>query len=171
MSCGKPVVDLRARSVDCPGRFTRVPPLHPRPRSWTARLGLTTNPHECTPMTTSSCTKMRSFRSSDVQSKYSILSDTASLKNHMKTRSLWNFEYGRSHFGSNLFLMCSIKGTSWLVPDLIVFDAVVFDTKVIDRITDHERGLTLNYLRITKLRVGVVLNFKHRKLEWERIVL
>ena len=57
------------------------------------------------------------------------------------------------------------------VPDLIVFDAVVVDTKVIDRITDHERGLMLNYLRITKLRVGVVLNFKHRKLEWERIVL
>ena len=57
------------------------------------------------------------------------------------------------------------------VPDLIVFDAVVIDTKVIDRITDHERGLMLNYLRITKLRVGVILNFKHRKLEWERIVL
>jgi len=57
------------------------------------------------------------------------------------------------------------------VPDLIAFDAVVVDTKVIDRITDHERGLMLNYLRITKLRVGVVLNFKHRKLEWERIVL
>jgi len=29
----------------------------------------------------------------------------------------------------------------------------------------------LNYLRITGLRVGVILNFKHRKLEWERIVL
>jgi len=29
----------------------------------------------------------------------------------------------------------------------------------------------LNYLRITHLRVGVILNFKHRKLEWERIVL
>jgi GxxExxY protein len=57
------------------------------------------------------------------------------------------------------------------VPDLIVFDAVVVDTKVIDRITDHERGLMLNYLRITKLRLGVVLNFKHRKLEWERIIL
>lgn len=57
------------------------------------------------------------------------------------------------------------------VPDLIVFDAVVVDTKVIDRITDHERGLMLNYLRITKLRVGVILNFKHAKLEWERLVL
>jgi GxxExxY protein len=57
------------------------------------------------------------------------------------------------------------------VPDLIVFDSIVVDTKVIDRITDHERGLMLNYLRITNFRVGVILNFKHRKLEWERIVL
>ena len=57
------------------------------------------------------------------------------------------------------------------IPDLIAFDAVVVDAKVIDRITDHERGLILNYLRITNLHVGVVLNFKHAKLEWERIVL
>jgi GxxExxY protein len=44
------------------------------------------------------------------------------------------------------------------IPDLIAFNAVVVDTKVIDRITDHERGLMLNYLRITNLRVGVLLN-------------
>ena len=57
------------------------------------------------------------------------------------------------------------------IPDLIAFDVIVVDTKVIDRITDHERGLMLNYLRITSLRVGVMLNFKHRKLEWQRIAL
>ncbi len=57
------------------------------------------------------------------------------------------------------------------IPDLIAFDGVVVDTKVIDGITDHERGLMLNYLRITKLRVGVIVNFKRAKLEWERIVL
>ena len=57
------------------------------------------------------------------------------------------------------------------VPDLIAFGSVVLDTKVIDRITDHGRGLILNYLRITSLRIGVILNFKHRKLEWERIAL
>jgi GxxExxY protein len=57
------------------------------------------------------------------------------------------------------------------IPDLIAFDQVVIDTKVIDRITDVERGQILNYLRITKLRVGVILNFKNPKLEWERIVL
>jgi len=57
------------------------------------------------------------------------------------------------------------------VPDLIAFDSVVVDTKIIDQITDHERGLVLNYLRITGLRVGVILNFKHSKLEWQRIAL
>jgi GxxExxY protein len=57
------------------------------------------------------------------------------------------------------------------VPDLIAYDQVIVDAKVIDRITDVERGQMLNYLRITKLRVGLLLNFKHPRLEWERIVL
>lgn len=57
------------------------------------------------------------------------------------------------------------------IPDLITHSAIVVDTKVIDRITDHERGQMINYLRITKLRVGVILNFSRAKLEWERIVL
>lgn len=57
------------------------------------------------------------------------------------------------------------------VPDLIAYDAVVVDAKAIDGITDHERGQMLNYLRITGKRVGVILNFKNAKLEWERHVL
>lgn len=63
------------------------------------------------------------------------------------------------------------KRVGAFVLDLIVFNAIVVDPKVIERITDHERGLRLSYLRITNLRVGVILTFKHRKLEWERIVL
>jgi GxxExxY protein len=57
------------------------------------------------------------------------------------------------------------------VPDLIGYGKVVVDTKCIERITDHERGQMLNYLRITKLSVGLILNFKHAKLEFARIVL
>jgi GxxExxY protein len=57
------------------------------------------------------------------------------------------------------------------VPDLIVFGSVIVDTKVIDRITDHERGQMINYLRITGLHVGLILNFKKTRLGWERIVL
>lgn len=57
------------------------------------------------------------------------------------------------------------------IPDLIVFDAVVVDTKVIDHITDHEIGQMLNYLKLTGLKVGLIINFKRAKLEWKRIVL
>ncbi len=56
------------------------------------------------------------------------------------------------------------------IPDLIVFDAVIVDTKVIPRIADLERGKMLNYLKITGLRVGLILNFSKPTLDWERIV-
>lgn len=57
------------------------------------------------------------------------------------------------------------------IPDLIAFDQIVVDTKTIERISDVERGQILNYLKISGLRVGLILNFKHPRLEWERLVL
>ena len=56
------------------------------------------------------------------------------------------------------------------VPDLICFDMVVVDAKTIEEITDHEIGKMLNYLKVTKLQVGLLINFKHPKLEFKRIV-
>jgi GxxExxY protein len=57
------------------------------------------------------------------------------------------------------------------IPDLIVFDKIIVDTKAIEKIGNNEKAQIINYLKITGLRVGLVLNFKHAKLEWERIVL
>ena len=57
------------------------------------------------------------------------------------------------------------------IPDLIVFEKIIVDAKTIDHITPIERGQMLNYLRITGLPVGLIINFKKPKLEWERIVL
>lgn len=57
------------------------------------------------------------------------------------------------------------------IPDLIVETRVVADAKTIEAICDEERGKMLNYLKITGLKVGLLINFKHPKLEWERIVL
>ncbi|MBK1883002.1 GxxExxY protein [Luteolibacter pohnpeiensis] len=56
------------------------------------------------------------------------------------------------------------------VPDLIVFGKIIVDTKVIDRITDREIGQMLNYLKITNLSVGLLLNFKNPRLEFRRVV-
>ena len=57
------------------------------------------------------------------------------------------------------------------IPDLVAFNQVIVDAKTIEKITDHERGQVLNYLKITGLKVGLVLNFKYSRLEWERLVL
>ena len=56
------------------------------------------------------------------------------------------------------------------VPDLIAFGAVVVDAKVVERITDHELGQMLNYLKITGHPVGIILNFRRARLEWKRVV-
>jgi len=55
------------------------------------------------------------------------------------------------------------------VPDLIVFDRIVVDTKTIEAITDNEVGQMLNYLKITGHDIGLVVNFKRAKLVWKRV--
>ncbi|GJQ59325.1 MAG: GxxExxY protein [Candidatus Scalindua sp. AMX11] len=57
------------------------------------------------------------------------------------------------------------------IPDLIVFDKIIVNTKAIEEIGNNEIAQIINYLKIIGLRVGLVLNFKHAKLEWERIIL
>ena len=55
------------------------------------------------------------------------------------------------------------------VPDLIAYDHVVVDTKVIQSITNVEVGQMLNYLKITGLRIGLILDFRRPRLEWKRV--
>jgi GxxExxY protein len=57
------------------------------------------------------------------------------------------------------------------IPDLIAGEVIIVDAKCVDRISDHDIGQMINYLRITKLSIGLILNFKHPKLEWQRIAL
>lgn len=57
------------------------------------------------------------------------------------------------------------------IPDLIAHSQIIIEAKTIERITDIERGQVLNYLRITKLPLGLIINFKKPRLEWERVVL
>ncbi len=95
------------------------------------------------------------------------------MRSHTRTRWSWNFGIRGIPLSQQPQFDVLYKGhkVGLFVPDLVAYDAIVVDAKVIDRITDVERGQMLNYLKITKLRVGVLLNFKHPKLEWERIVL
>ena len=55
-------------------------------------------------------------------------------------------------------------------PDLITYGRVIINTKVINDITSFERGEMANFLKITNLHLGLIINFKRPTLEWERIL-
>jgi GxxExxY protein len=57
-----------------------------------------------------------------------------------------------------------------LIPDLIVDDLVIVDPKVVTAFNDTHTAQMLGYLNITGLKLALLLNFKHAKLDWKRIV-
>lgn len=57
-----------------------------------------------------------------------------------------------------------------LVPDLIVDDLVIADPKVATTFNDTNLAQMIGYLNITELRLALLLNFKHSKLQWKRVV-
>ena len=56
------------------------------------------------------------------------------------------------------------------IPDLIVENLVVVDPKVVSEFTPDHFAQMVGYLNITEMDVGLLLNFKHAKLEWKRFV-
>lgn len=58
-----------------------------------------------------------------------------------------------------------------LVPDLIVDETVIVDTKVVTDFSEAHTAQMIGYLTIASLEVALLLNFKYSKLIWKRIVL
>jgi GxxExxY protein len=56
--------------------------------------------------------------------------------------------------------------------DFVCYDQIIVELKVVPGITNIEVAQLLNYMRITKMRVGVLFNFGSQpKLEWKRYVI
>ena len=57
-----------------------------------------------------------------------------------------------------------------LIPDMIVDELVIVDTKVVTVFNDNHIAQMLGYLAITGLDLALLLNFKYLKVGWKRIV-
>ncbi len=56
--------------------------------------------------------------------------------------------------------------------DFICHEKIVLELKAVSSLTDEHRAQVQNYLRATKLRLGLLVNFGHYpKVEYERIAL
>ena len=58
-----------------------------------------------------------------------------------------------------------------LIPDLIVDNSVIVDTKVVECFNDSHISQMIGYLKITDLRVGLLINFKHASVQIKRITI
>lgn len=58
------------------------------------------------------------------------------------------------------------------VPDAVCFDQIVVELKALERLSSVEQSQLLNYLKMTKMKVGLLINFGSRvRLEWKRYVM
>ncbi len=55
-------------------------------------------------------------------------------------------------------------------PDFVCFDEVIVEIKAINSLSGIEEAQLINYLKAAKLKVGLLINFGSRSLEYKRFV-
>ncbi len=55
--------------------------------------------------------------------------------------------------------------------DFVVWDKILFEAKACERLTDAHVKQVMNYLAVSKLQLGLLVNFGGNSLEWKRVVL
>jgi GxxExxY protein len=58
--------------------------------------------------------------------------------------------------------------TKEYIADFLCYDKIILEIKAIRKITDIEEAQLMNYLRATKLPLGLIINFGGKKMEWRR---
>lgn len=57
------------------------------------------------------------------------------------------------------------------IPDIEVPNRLIIELKTVDQIIDEHIGQVINYLKISGISAGLILNFAHPKLKWKKIIL
>lgn len=59
----------------------------------------------------------------------------------------------------------------YYVADFIVYEQIVLELKAIEALESLHTSQILNYLKATNLKLGLLVNFGCKSLEWKRIIL
>lgn len=54
--------------------------------------------------------------------------------------------------------------------DFVVFDSIILELKAASAIVDEQIAQTLNYVKASNLRLGLLVNFGREKLQYKRLI-
>lgn len=55
--------------------------------------------------------------------------------------------------------------------DFVAFDSIIIEVKTVSELTDQHFEQTINYLAVSGMEVGLLLNFRKPKLQYKRVIL
>ncbi len=57
------------------------------------------------------------------------------------------------------------------VADILIEDKIIIELKCVEKINNIHKAQALNYLKATRMRLAIILNFAKDKLQYQRLVL
>jgi GxxExxY protein len=57
------------------------------------------------------------------------------------------------------------------VADLVVEEKLIVELKCVDRVANDHLAQCINYLKTSRLRVALLINFQRPRVEWKRVLL
>lgn len=55
--------------------------------------------------------------------------------------------------------------------DFVLFDSIILEVKAVSDLTDEHFEQTINYLAVSGIEVGLLINFRKPKLQYKRVIL
>jgi len=83
------------------------------------------------------------------------------------------FTYQEIPFKSQPLVRIEYKGKplkKTYEPDFICFDEVIVEIKAMDKLSGVEHAQIINYLKASKIRIGLLINFGSQSLQHKRFV-
>ena len=57
------------------------------------------------------------------------------------------------------------------IADIFVEDKIIIELKCVNAISSVHKAQVANYLKATGMKLGIIINFSKKSLEYERVVL
>jgi GxxExxY protein len=90
----------------------------------------------------------------------------------MKVHWLLNFSGGEFCSVGRKSIRSTIKGSlPGPISPILLYDKIILELKSVRQLSSCMEAQLINYLRLSKVPVGYLVNFRNTKVEWRRFIV